>query len=182
MKKVLLFVLPLFLFSCKSALESNRQAIETLNGDWEKITTSLTSLSESITNDVNGVSSNLTQLMLDDAAKAKLKGDAAANYDKAVEAVKSASSQAYGPVQTEVNEFVKMWVEKSASVKALTDGLASGKYEGNVVTDLADLSGLVTQAKEKITAWTAKSEEAKKAVEMKVAELKTVYDAIAPKK
>ena len=65
---------------------------------------------------------------------------------------------------------------------ALKDGLAAGKIEGDVAAQVADLSGLVTQANEKITAWTAKQAELKTGATSALEMLKSAYEFVAPKK
>ncbi|MBK9582798.1 MAG: hypothetical protein IPO48_13075 [Saprospiraceae bacterium] len=75
-----------------------------------------------------------------------------------------------------------MWTEKAGAVTALKDGLAAGKIEGDVAAQIADLSGLVTQAGEKVTSWTAKQAELKTAADSAMGMLKSAYEMVAPKK
>jgi hypothetical protein len=182
MKKFLLFALPLFLFSCKSGVETHRAAIEKLGTDWDAATLSVTGFSDGLTKDLNSYTEMASSMMLDSAAVAGLKGDAGKKWAEATAAYKVATTDAYAPIQSELGEFVKMWTEKAGAVTALKDGLAAGKIEGDVAAQVADLSGLVTQANEKITAWTAKQAELKTGATSALEMLKSAYEFVAPKK
>ncbi len=182
MKKFLLFALPLFLFSCKSGVDAHKAAIEELGTNWDAATAAVTGFSESLTKDVTYFTEAASAMTLDEAATAALTGDAATNWTAATAAYKAATTDAYAPVQTELNDFVTMWSEKAAAVTALKDGLAAGKIEGDVAAQVTELNTLVTQGNEKVTAWTAKQAELKTAGEAALAALKTAYEAVAMKK
>lgn len=182
MKKFLFLALPLFVFSCKSGVEAHKAAIETLGTNWDAATASVTEFSNGLTADLNGYTEAASTMMLDEAATAALKGDAATKWGEAVTAFKAATSGAYAPVQAELTEFVTMWTEKAAGVTALKDGLAAGKIEGDVAAQVTDLSGLVTQATEKVAAWTAKRAELKTNADSAMGMLKSAYEMVAPKK
>ena len=182
MKKLLLFALPLFLFSCKSGVESHSAAIEELSTNWDATTASITGFSESLTKDVTAYTEAAAGLTLDETTTAMLKGDAATKWAEATAAYKAATTDAYAPVQAELNDFVTLWTEKAAGVTALKDGLAAGKIEGDVAAQIAELSALVTQGNEKVTTWTAKQTEIKTAADAALANLKAAYEAVAPKK
>lgn len=180
MKKVLLFALPLLLLSCKGGVEAHRAAIEGLGTSWDAATTAVTGFSEGLTKDVMSLTEGANQMMLDSAAVSALKGDAATKWTEATTALKAASD-AYAPVQTELNDFVTMWTEKAAGVTALKDGLAAGKIEGDVAAQIAELSGLATQANEKVAAWTAKQTELKASADSALGMLKAAYEMVAKK-
>lgn len=182
MKKLLLIALPLFVFSCKPGVESHRGAIEELSTSWDSATAAVTEFSNSLTGDINGYTENATALMLDSVTSASLKGDVATKWAEATSAFKATTSDAYAPVQNELNDFITMWTAKAGEITALKDGLAAGKIEGDVAAKIADLSSLVTQANEKVAAWTAKKAELKTAADSALGMLKSVYDVAAPKK
>ena len=180
MKKVLLFALPLLLIACKGGIEAHKVAIEELGSSWDAATTAGTGFSEGLTKDMTSMTEAASQMMLDSAAVAGLKGDAATKWTEATTAFKAASD-AYTPVQTELNDFVTMWTEKAAGVTALKDGLAAGKYEGDIPAQIAELSGLATQANEKVAAWTAKQTELKASADSALGLLKAAYEMVAKK-
>ena len=180
MKKVLLFALPLFLFSCKSGVDAHKTAIEGLGTSWDAATTAVTGFSESLTKDITSYTESASAMMLDSTAAAALKGDAATKWAEATAAYKAAS-EGYAPVQTELNDFVTMWTEKAAGVTALKDGLAAGKIEGDVAAQIAELSGLATQATEKVASWTAKQTELKASSDSALGLLKAAYEMVAKK-
>lgn len=178
---LLLFALPLFLFSCKSGLDAHKAAITDLDTKWTAASTAVTDFANNLTKDVTAQTEAASALMLDEASVAALKPDMAAKWNEATSAFKAASA-AYQPVQAELSEFGTMWTEKAAEVTALKDALTSGKYEGDAAAKIAELSGLVTQANEKVTAWTAKQAELKSASDSALGMLKAAYDMVAPKK
>lgn len=182
MKNLLLFVLPLVLFSCKPGIDAHKAAIEELGTNWDAATAAVTGFSESLTKDVNGYAEAASTMILPEEAVAALKGDAATKYTEAITAYKAATSESYAPVQAELNDFVTMWTDKAAGVAALKDGLAAGKIEGDVTAQIAELSSLVTQGTEKVTAWTAKQAELKTAGDSALGMLTAAYEMVAPKK
>ncbi len=181
MKNLLLLALPLFLFSCKPGVEAHKVAIEELGTNWDAATAAVTGFSESLTKDVTGYTEAATSMILTEEAAKALKPDVAAKYAEATAAYKAATVEAYAPVQTELNDFVTMWTEKAAAVTALKDGLAAGKIEGDVAAQIAELSGLVTQGTEKVTAWTAKQAELKTAADSAQGMLKAAFEMVTKK-
>lgn len=177
MKNLLLFVLPLVLFSCKSGVEAHRAAIEELGTNWDAATTAVTGFAEGLTAEVNSFNSVSEMTALGEDAAKMLKGDAAAKYAEAAKAFTDATA-GYGAIQAELNDFVGMWTEKSAAVNALKEGLAAGKIEGDVAAQVAELSGLVSKANEGLAGWQAKQAEVKAASEAAAETLKSVYEMV----
>jgi hypothetical protein len=182
MKKFLLLALPLFLFSCKSGVEVHKEAITKLGTDWDSATQAVTKFSEGLTGEVMNFSTQGAAMTLDSAALAGLKGAAADKYKMALDTYKKATIDTYTPLQNELSAFTTMWTEKSGAVKALKEGLAAGKIDGDILGQISSLSSLVTQGTEKVTTWTAKNAEIKTAADAALATLKTAYEAVAPKK
>ncbi|MBK9256896.1 MAG: hypothetical protein IPM42_15550 [Saprospiraceae bacterium] len=180
MKNLLLFVLPLFLFSCKSGVEQHRASIEELSTNWDAATTAVTGFAEGLTAEINSYNAVSQATTLTPEAVAALKGDAATNYSAAAQAFANATA-GYGAIQAELNDFVAMWTEKSASVTALKDGLAAGKIEGDVAAQVAELSALVTKGTEGLATWQAKQAEVKAGADAAAEALKAAYDAAATK-
>jgi hypothetical protein len=181
MKKLILIALPLFIFSCKPGVESFRPQIEELATNWDTNTKSVTDFANNLTTEISGFTNLATTMTLTEDVVKGLKPDMAAKYTEATTAF-SAATSAYGPIQSELGEFTKMWVEKTAGVNALKDGLTQGKIEGDVKMQIADLTALIAQASEKVTGWQAKQAEAKAATEAASAKLKEVYDMVSMKK
>jgi hypothetical protein len=181
MKKLLLFVLPLFIFSCKSGINAHKDAINKLDTDWTAATKSVTDFAQSLTGDVTSFTEQGTQLTLDSMVISALKGDNATKYKDALNAFKNATSGSYAPVQNELNEFVSMWTEKSGEVSSLKAGLESGKYEGDALAKITELTSLITQGTEKVNAWKAKQAELKTAGDTALSMLKSAYEAVNKK-
>lgn len=181
MKNLLVIVLPLFLFSCKSGVESHKAAIESLDSSWTATTEAVTNFAGSLTADVNSYTEAASGLAMTEAQVATLKPDASAKWNEAMTAYKAATNDAYAPLQAELNDFITMWTEKSASVTALNEGLAAGKIEGDVAAQVAELNGLVTQGQEKLATWTAKQGEIKTAADSALGMLKSANETATAK-
>lgn len=181
MKKLLLLIIPFFVISCKPGVEVFRGQIEELSTNWDTTTKSVTDFANTLTTEISGYTNMASTMTLGEDALKSLKPEMAAKYTEATTAFSSATS-AYGPIQAELGEFTKMWVEKSASVNALKEGLVSGKIEGDVKMQIADLTALLAQAAEKLTAWQGKQAETKAATDAASQKLKEVYDMISAKK
>ncbi|MFZ1704173.1 MAG: hypothetical protein WAT79_07490 [Saprospiraceae bacterium] len=181
MKKLLLFVLPLFIFSCKPGVETFRPQIEELSTNWDANTKAVTEFANNLTTEITGYTNMASTMTLAEDVVKGLKPEMATKYAEATTAF-SAATAAYGPIQAELGEFTKMWVEKTASVNALKDGLANGKIEGDIKMQIADLTALIAQASEKLTGWQTKQSEAKVAADSASAMLKTAYEMITVKK
>lgn len=181
MKRLLLFVLPLFIFSCKSGINAHKDAITKLGTDWTAATGSITEFTESLSKDVTSYTEQGTKLTLDSMVISALKGDNAAKYKDALNAFKNATSGSYAPVQNELSEFVAMWTEKGNDVNTLKAALTSGKFEGDALPKITELAGLVSQGTEKVTAWKAKQTELKTAADSALSMLQTAYDAVNKK-
>lgn len=181
MKKLLLFVIPLFIISCKPGVEAFRAQIEELSTNWDNTTKSVTDFANTLTTEISGYTNMASTMTLPEDVLKGLKPDMAAKYTEATTAFSTATA-AYGPIQAELGEFTKMWVEKSAGVNALKEGLANGKIEGDVKMQIADLTALIAQASEKLAAWQGKQAETKAATDAAAMKLKEVYDMISVKK
>jgi hypothetical protein len=181
MKNLILFIFPLFIISCKPGVEAYRAQIEELTTNWDNTTKSVTDFANNLTTEISVYSNTSSTMTLAEDVMKSLKPDMAAKYTEATTAF-SAATAAYGPIQAELGEFTKMWVEKSAGINALKEGLANGKIEGDVKMQIADLTALIAQATEKMSGWQGKQAETKAAAEAATAKLKEVYEMITMKK
>lgn len=182
MRNVLFLFLGLSLFACKSEIQKNEAAIQELATNWETATNSVTEVNNLLAEDMNGFAAAAQGFILNEEAVASLKGDAATQYNEAMSAFRGATSEAYTPLMNELSAFVTEWTAKTADLTALTEGLKSGKYEGNVVESIATLTGYVTKASEFSTSISAKRNELKANADAAIEKLKMAFEAVAPKK
>jgi hypothetical protein len=155
MKKVLSFVaIALVLGACNSVAKYKPQ-IDELSKTWDSTTSQVTEFANSVkTEQANWANATSTMNVApeamtkwDDAAKAK--------YTE-IKTAADGSSAGIAGIATEVDGFVTTWMEKSNEVKALQDGLAAGKIEGDVQTKIADLTATATAASAKLGEWKTK--------------------------
>ena len=176
MKNLFFLLLPAFLFSC-GGVDQYRASIESLAADWDSTTTAVTEFGNALNSDLESFSRTSAELRFDDETLKKLKPEQATALQNAQSAL-AQSLQAFAPIRTQVAEFTKSWQEKAAEVQALQDGLAAGKLEGNVATQVADLNALVTQANESLTSWKTAHAAAKTGAQAAADSLKSTYDSL----
>ncbi len=174
---MLLLFLPAVLLSC-AGVEQYRAGIEALSTDWTAATASVTELASNITSSLSDYSKMAGQYKLSDDVLAKLKPDQKSTWETAQNDFVQ-SLQGFAPIRTEIAEFTKTWGEESTKVQALTDGLASGKLEGDVNTQVNDLNTLIAQAKDKVTAWQSAYDAAKTKTEAALDNMKSVFASLS---
>ncbi|MCZ2100306.1 MAG: hypothetical protein LC107_02065 [Chitinophagales bacterium] len=178
MKRILFLTYLLFLMACGSGVNSHKAAIHDLTTKWEKTTNALTDLSNALTQDMNLYTENALKYQLDDAVEDALDGDKAIKWQDAKRIFKMNTSDAYTPIQSELSSFINMWVENSAKIVSLNEGLEAGKLAADVNEQIADLTSLIAQANEKITEWNAKKIELNAAANTGLESLKTAYESL----
>jgi hypothetical protein len=176
-----LFVLFLFLiWSCNSAVENHRKAIEKLSKDWITSDSLLAEYSIQLSNEIASFSETAGSMTMDTLKLAGFDKSKVVAYNDAIAACKTALN-AYDPLNAELSDFIIMWQEKATGVTSLTDGLALGDMEGDIAGQIAELSGLITQAGEKIAAWSAKQSELKTAADSAIGALRSSHAELQPK-
>jgi hypothetical protein len=161
-------------WSCNSGVENHRKAIEALSKDWITSDSLLAEYSIQLSNEIASFSESAGSITFDTLKLSDFEKSKVTAYNEAIAACKTALD-AYDPLNAELSDFIIMWQEKATGVTSLTDGLAAGQMEGDVVGKIAELSGLITQAGEKIAAWSAKQSELKTASDSAIGALRSVH-------
>lgn len=182
MRNFVLLFLGLSLLACKSEIQKNEAAIQELANNWQTATNAVTELQNGLTGDMNAISAAAQTYILSEEAIGALKGDAATQYNEAIAAYRSATNDAYSPVLNEINAFVTEWTNKTTDLTGLTEGLKSGKYEGNVLETITTLTGFVTKGNEFATVMSEKRNELRAGADAAIEKLKMAFEATAPKK
>ena len=160
MKKVLTFAaIALFFSACNSTAKFKPQ-IEELAKTWDATTSQVGDFTTSVKTEQSNWANAATAMTVAPEAMAKWDAAGKAKYAE-IQAAAQNSSAGISGIATELDGFVSSWTEKSASMKALTDGLAAGKIEGDVKAQLADLTAANTDATSKLGEWKTKFEEVK---------------------
>ena len=147
----LLFVLT-SLFSCKNNVDTYRAGIEELASNWNATTASVTEFGSSVQAAAAAQTEKVGSMVIDEAIFSKLAPEAQAQFAEAKAAAEGTNS-GYGSILSEVGSFVSDWTAKGAQVTALTDGLTSGKLEGDIATQISDLTGMISDATGKLDSW-----------------------------
>jgi hypothetical protein len=180
MKKLFLFALPLVLLVACKGVEQYRAGIEELSGSWDTTTKAITDFAGMVSNDMTAYTQAVASMPpMDEATAKKMKPEQIAAIDAAKKGVTDALG-AYVPLQQTINEFVKMWSEKSADVTALKDGLAAGKIEGDVTAKLTELNAMVATGNDNLKAWEASYATVKGGVEAAVGAMKQAMASAMP--
>jgi len=174
--------LPLFfvVWSCNSGIESHRDAIEELSVEWMTSDSLLAEYSIQLNNEIASFTESASSMVIDTMKISGFDKDQISAYNEAMSACKTALD-AYDPLNAELSDFIIMWQEKATGVTALTDGLAAGQMEGDVAGQIAELSGLITQAGEKIAAWSVKQSELKTAADSAIGALRSAHSDLQRK-
>ena len=160
MKKVIAILVPvLFILSCKN-VEQYRAPIEALSADWEKATTAVTEVGGMIGATQTSLATMKDSFMLDPVKAAKL----SPQLTDSLNSLKLAfTTQVDGlmSLASDVTTFAGSWQVMSGKLAALKDGLASGKLDGDVMSQVNELKNAAMNAVSKAETWKAKLTAAK---------------------
>ena len=178
MKNLLVLFVFVSLVSCKG-VEQYKGAIEELSGKWDAATTAVTDLSKMVMGEEASMTDMLAGMALDPEVLAKLKPE---------DQEKITSSQAtcvqagagYKNLSSEIASFVSEWTTKGEMLTTLKDGLAAGKIEGDVTSQIADLTTSATDAMAKVEGWKSAFETVKKGCDDNMASYKTLLESFMP--
>lgn len=160
MKKVLTFAaFALILAACNSVAKFKPQ-IEELAKTWDSTTSQVTEFATTVKTEQSNWMNAMNTMQVAPEAMAKWDDAAKAKYTEITTAAQTSTTSLSG-IATELDGFVSSWTEKSNEMKALNDGLAAGKIEGDVSAKVADLTAASTDAASKLEGWKAKFEEVK---------------------
>lgn len=155
MKKVLSFLaIALVLSACNSTAKFKPQ-IEELSKNWDSTTSQVTEFANSVKTEQANWANATSTMNVAPEAMAKWDDASKAKYTE-IKTAADGSSTSIAGIATEVDGFVSTWMEKSNQVKALQDGLAAGKIEGDVQAQIADLTATSTAATAKLAEWKTK--------------------------
>lgn len=182
MRNLLFLFLGLSLFACKSELQKNKATIETLATDWQAATNSVTELNQALTADLTEYSAAGKDFVLSEEAIAGLKGDAADQYNTALANFKLATNESYGAMLSELNKFVEDWTTKTGQLTALTDGLKSGKFDGDITATITSLTSELENANNLVASFNEKKGSLKTEANSATEKLRMAYEMVMPKK
>lgn len=162
MKKVLAFAAIALIFGACNSVAKFKPQIEELAKAWDSTTTQVTEFANSVKTEQANWANATTAMTVAPEAMAKWDEAAKTKYAEIQTAANSSTTGISG-IATELDGFVTSWTEKSNGMKALTEGLAAGKIEGDVAAQIADLTAANTDAASKLAGWKTKFDEVKAA-------------------
>lgn len=155
MKNLLAFcLLSLLLMNCSGGLEQHRGQIESLSGEWDEVSTSITTLSDMIQATKTDWQTNLNNMNLTDEVKARISPDHLERLDSLKSTYASYGPQVEGMMK-QIREFSATWTEQKNQLAALNSSLEEGKFQGDVLQNLDEVKENISAAREKTDNWEA---------------------------
>lgn len=169
MKKLLAFLLITSIFACKN-IEQYKAGITELGTKWEATSAAVGEFATMLDASKAAHMANLDSLKIDSSFLAKVKKTDVAAVTAALQAYND-SGAGFEAVSAQLNELKGTWSAKGEEVKALQDGLAAGKLDGDVTAKIAELNNYITTSE---TAVAGMKETVNKTSEAS----KSAYDAL----
>jgi hypothetical protein len=162
MKKVLAFAAFALIFAACNNVAKFKPMIEELASKWDSTTTSVADFANTVKTEQSNWLNAVNGMQVAPEAMAKWDEAAKTKYNEIQTAAQNSTTNLAG-VASELDAFVTSWTEKGNEVKALQDGLAAGKLEGDVAAKIAELTAAATDATSKLGTWQTKFNEVKTA-------------------
>ena len=164
MKKVFAFLAVTFILSaCGGGVNKYKPAIEELSGKWDTATSAVTAFSKMLKTEQSGLMNLSNSMQIDPDAMGKWDEATASKFNN-IKAMVQNNSNGMAAITSELDGFMSSWAEKGKKVKALKDGLAAGKLEGDVNAKIAGLTSAVTDATSKLDGWKSQFNKIKDAI------------------
>jgi hypothetical protein len=136
------------IFSCKN-VEQYKAGIEELGTKWDAATSAFGEFGKSVETE-NATFASLTDSVVIDSVKfAKLDAASKTQITDAKNNFVNAGA-GYANLMTEIGTFTTNWTAKAEELKALKDGLANGKLDGDVLGKITELTNFVTEGESKL--------------------------------
>jgi hypothetical protein len=162
MKKVLAFAtIALFLASCSNVAKF-KPMVEELASKWDGTTSAVTEFVTSVKTEQANWMTAMGGMQVAPELMAKWDEATKTKYNEIQTAAQGNTTAMQGLV-TGMDTFVAGWTEKSKEVQALKDGIAAGKLEGDVQTQISGLTTTMNEATSMLEQWKAKFAEVKTA-------------------
>ncbi len=149
MKNILFFALGLLVFASCDSVAKHKPAIDALVSSWDAATAQATDFQSNLQTAASGFNQAFSAIGYDEQKFSKLKPDAQAQITAAKEGAMSLGN-AFNSINGDLSTFLTDWTAKSAEVTALTDGLAAGKIEGDVLAKIAGLTSYISEGEAKL--------------------------------
>jgi hypothetical protein len=176
MKKFLLLLLPVFMFSCKGT-EQYKTGIEELSTKWDETSANVSTFSTMLDGDLSNYSELLNMVTLNEEVAATVKPEMMEAFN-ASQANFTTSLSGLTTIKEDVNGFVAMMTEKTADLNSLKEGLAAGNLGADTATKLTDLNEMVAKGAEMLTTWNAGYTTSKSTVDTAAAALKEAFSTL----
>ncbi len=162
MKKVLAFAAFALIFASCSNTAKLKPMIEELTSNWDNTTSRITEFANTVKSEQSNWMTASKDMQVAPEAMAKWDDAMKAKYSEIQSAAEANSGNISG-IASELDAFVSSWTEKGKEIKALQDGLASGKLGNDAQAKIAELTAAATDAGSKLADWQSKFDEVKMA-------------------
>lgn len=163
MKQVLTILSVLVVFAACSNAGKYADQINELASKWDSTTSALTDFAGTVSNAQASWLSDVNTMQVSEEAMAGWSEEMKAKYNELSAAVNNNTSN-LSALFTELDDFISQWTEKGETMKALKDGLASGKLEGNVEEQISELTSLANTGAANLETWQSRFSEINAAI------------------
>ncbi|MAT54467.1 MAG: hypothetical protein CMN32_08285 [Saprospirales bacterium] len=163
MKQVLTILSILFVLAACSNAGKYADQINELASRWDSTTSAITDFAGTVSNTQASWLSEVNTMKVSEETMAGWSEEMKAKYNELMAAVNNNTSNLSG-LSSELDGFISQWTEKSEELKALKEGLASGKLGDNVEEKISELTSLANTGAANLETWQSKFSEINAAI------------------
>lgn len=163
MKQVLTILSVLVVLAACSNASKYADQINELAANWDSTTSAITDFAGTVSNTQAGWMSDVNSMQVSEEAMAGWSEEMKAKYNELM-ATSNTTTTNLSNLSSEVDSFISQWTEKSETLKALKEGLTSGKLEGNVEEQISELTSLANTGAANLETWQSKFSEINSAI------------------
>ena len=163
MKQVLTILSVLFVFAACSNVGKYADQINELASKWDSTTSAITDFAGTVSNTQARWLSDVNSMKVSEEAMAGWSEEMKAKYNELMATVNNNTTNLSG-LSSELDSFISQWTEKGETLKALKDGLASGKLGDNVEEQISELTSFANTGASNLESWQAKFSEINAAI------------------
>jgi len=179
MKRVFLFLIPVFIFSCKG-VEQYRAGIDEMSSKYNEVLENVKSFSASMDTDLTGFMTSAKEMTIAENDVNGLKPEAQEAYNSAFAKV-SSSLAGLTSIKEAANNLMTTLNDQGAEVNSLTEGLASGKLGEDTMNKITGIQDVITSVSNNLGDMKTKYDAAKSDVTANFSALKSVFESVMAK-
>ena len=141
--------------SCGSEIAKHKDAITDLASKWEGTTSAITEFSKKVSTEQSGIMNLVNSMEIAPDAMKGWNEEVTSQYN-GIKASAQNNLKGLTAISSEMDGFISGWKEKGKLMSSLKDGLASGKFEGDIAGTITSLTTAANEATAKMGSWKEK--------------------------